>query len=302
MGRPPRQLPDTCAHSESLPATDDVLEAVTHIMAPLVRLLLSCGVDYVRFAAVLKQTFIEQAQVELQRTRSRETDSALSLLSGVHRKDVRYWRENGMGERIARKVSLSSQVFSHWTQNPVYRDRFKKPKPLPRIGGEHSFESLVRQITQDVHPYTVLSEMIRLGLVSVKKRQGLDWVFPSPRGFVPPPGSVELLELFAGNLADHVASAVNNIVESPSRLEQGVFAADLTAESTQKLALLAQKLWVQCRAEMIGECSRLYEQDKGLPQATQRMRFGAYFWDEFIGDDTPTGCSTGSPVDQDPLP
>ena len=298
MGRPPRQLPSPSPSSATLPAAEDTLEAVTHIMAPMIRLLLSCGVDYVRFAAVLKQTFIEQAQSELEEAHCKDTDSALSLLSGVHRKDVRYWRENGMGDRIARKVSLSSQVFSHWIQNPLYRDRFKNPKPLLRIGDEISFETLVRQITQDVHPYTVLSELVRLGLVTIRKKQGQDWVIPSPRGFVPPAGSTELMELFSGNLGDHVSAAVSNIKGHGPRLEQSVFVSGLTPESAAKLAQLSQKLWSQVRSEMIRESSLLYEQDRNDPQASCRIRFGSYFWDAPLSESP--DVQRGETPDNDP--
>lgn len=279
MGRPPRHLPQ---HSPGfqLPSADTVLEAVTQVVTPMVRLLVACGVDYVRFAAVLKRAFIEQALKELQEQGVADTDSALSLLSGVHRKDVRYWRDNGLSDRIARKVSISSQVFAHWTQNPIYRNRSKQPKPLLRMGDDGTFETLVRQITQDVHPFTVLAEMVRLGLVTVVNKQGKDWVIPSERGFIPPPGSAELLELFAANLADHGASAVRNIRGGTPLLEQSVFASEITEESVLELEQLSRKLWNQSRAEMISEASRLYLRDRGRLDAHYRFRFGHYFWNE----------------------
>lgn len=276
MGRPPRNLPRHLLDAP-LPAADSVLDAVTLVITPMIRLLVACGVDYVRFAAVLKNTFIEQAQQELKVQGLTDTDSSLSLLSGVHRKDVRFWRDHGLTERIARKVPISSQVFAHWAQNPVYRDENKQPRKLPRMGTEVSFESLVRQITQDVHPFTVLAEMGRLGLVTVEHQDGQDWVIPSERGCVPPPGSDELLELFAGNLADHGASAVRNIRGGTPLLEQSVFASGLTEASARELDQFSRQLWNQVRAEMVAEATRLYLQDKGQMNAHYRVRFGHYF-------------------------
>lgn len=284
MGRPPRNLPTQLANVSPLPAAESALDAVIHALVPLIRLLVVCGVDYVRFAAVLKQTFIEQSQLELFEQGITDTDSALSLLSGVHRKDVRFWRDHGLSERIARKVSISSQVFAHWSQNPLYRNRLKNPKALPRMGENISFESLVRQITQDVHPFTVLAEMVRLGLVTVVAKQGVDWVIPSERGFVPPPGSVELLELFAANLGDHAASAVRNLRGGTTQLEQSVFASGLTQESAEQLDQLSRKLWQEARQEMIAAATRLYLQDKGQANAHSRIRFGHYFWSEALAE------------------
>ena len=87
MGRPPRRLPETRPPEHPLPAADDVLRALAQVMAPLARLLLASGLDYTRLSAELMPLFIEHARLELLRSGQNDTDSALSLLSGVHRKD-----------------------------------------------------------------------------------------------------------------------------------------------------------------------------------------------------------------------
>lgn len=288
MGRPPRQLPATQPAAQALPPAEDVLRALGGILAPLLRLLLASGMDYTRLAAELKPLFIEQARLELLRTGQRDTDSAISLLSGVHRKDVREWRENGLSGRIAQEMSISSQVFARWVQDPQYRDRSKRPKPLPRLGPAPSFETLARSVTQDVHPYTVLTELIRLGLVEVQMVKGREMVVPNRDGFVPPPGSREIMELFGGNISDHACAAVSNLLGKAPRLEQSVFAEGITAESAAQLGALARKLWAQARSEMIAEATRLYDADQQREDATCRMRFGAYFWSQDTMPDDPS--------------
>lgn len=256
------------------------------VLAPLVRLLIATGVDSPRLAAELKLIFIEQAHQELLHTGRADTDSAISLLSGVHRKDIRKWRETGLKENLAREVSLSTQIYARWVQDPRYLDRRRHPQSLPRLGPEPSFESLVRSVTQDVRPYTVLAELMRLGLAHVEVRQEQEFVVPKKEGFVPPPGSQEMLELFAGNLSDHAAAAVANMTGTPARLEQSVFANGITDESAEMLGKLARKLWAEARAEMIALATKRYEQDQARPDATRRMRFGAYYWDEEMAPET----------------
>ena len=288
MGRPPRQLPAPQPSAQPLPPAEDVLRALGSILAPLLRLLLASGMDYTRLAAELKPLFIEQARLELLRTGQKDTDSAISLLSGVHRKDVREWRENGLSGRIAQEMSISSQVFARWVQDPQYRDRSKRPKPLPRLGPMPSFETLARGVTQDVHPYTVLTELIRLGLVEVRTVKGREMVVPNRDGFVPPPGSREIMELFGGNISDHARAAVSNLLGKAPRLEQSVFAEGITAESAAQLGELARKLWAQARSEMIAEATRRYDADQHREDATCRMRFGAYFWSQDTMPDDPS--------------
>ena len=66
-----------------------VLAALLRLMRPLVRLLLRHGVQHRAFAIALKQVFLEAAQDELRSRGMAVTDSAITLLSGVHRRDVR---------------------------------------------------------------------------------------------------------------------------------------------------------------------------------------------------------------------
>ena len=65
------------------------LDRVLRVLQPLVRLLLRNGVTYTVFAAALKRVFLDAARQELAGRGMAQTDSALSLLSGVHRRDVR---------------------------------------------------------------------------------------------------------------------------------------------------------------------------------------------------------------------
>ncbi len=278
MGRPPRQLQPAQPQAAATPPAGEVLAAITGILAPLLRLLLAAGIDYTRLAAELKPLFIEQARAELLRAGRKDTDSAISLLSGVHRKDVREWRSNGLAAKIAGVASLSSKLFARWVQDPLYCDRRKHPKPLPRLGPAPSFETLARSVTQDVHPYTALAELLRLGLVRVEQRKGVETIVPAGPGYVPKAGSSELVALFGGNVSDHAAAAVNNLLGHPSKLEQSVFAEGITAASAQQLLELARRLWVDSRREMIEEATRLYLADQDGEGATHRMRFGVYFW------------------------
>jgi len=251
MSRQPTLLPTIQARSAEPMSPDAVREAVEVVMQPLIALLLNSGTDYTRFAAELKPWFIAQARAELLRCGQGITDSSISLLSGIHRKDVRSWRENRLGDKARREIAISSQVFARWTSDPVYRDRRRQPRALQRTGPSPSLESLVRSVTQDVHPFTVLQELIRLGLASVEIRKGQEIVVPHAGGFVPRPGSKEALELLGANLADHAMAAVANVLGEQPRLEQSVFANGITEASADALGALARKLWSQARAELV---------------------------------------------------
>src|SRR5574343_557404 len=145
----------------------DVLPEALGIAQPLVIWLLRSGIGYGEFVSALKPLFLAQAERELRSNGQKVTDSALSLLSGLHRKDVRALRATAEGaqqtisdQRNAwGKPSLANQVVTRWM------GRAEMPDALPVAGAEGSFESLVQSVSCDVHPRTVLLELQRLGIV-----------------------------------------------------------------------------------------------------------------------------------------
>jgi len=84
---------------------------------------------------------------------------------------------------------------------------------LHRVGGPGSFEALAASVSSDVHPHTLLAELIRLGLAEcLDTESGLegDKVSLSTQALVPKKGAAEMLQLFSDNVADHLAAATHN--------------------------------------------------------------------------------------------
>ncbi|NML44497.1 hypothetical protein HHL11_12095 [Ramlibacter sp. G-1-2-2] len=276
---------------------DEVAQAVAAVLRPMIGLLLRSGLDYPRLSGELKTLFIEEAVVELGRAGQATTDSAISLLSGVHRKDVRNRRVTGRPPGAARPVALSARVFARWISDAACAGADGRPRALPRTGPAPSFEALVRAVTQDVHPFTVLQELIRLGIAEVEIQDGGELVVPAHPDFVPPAGSREALDLLAANLADHANAAVSNVLGGQPTLEQSVFASGITAASAERLQAVARSLWARMRGDLIEAASRLYEADQDRPDARSRVRFGSYFWS---GPWEPAAPDRDTPGDETP--
>jgi hypothetical protein len=246
------------------------------LMAPVVRWLMRHGVQYTAFANVLKSVFANVAREELTRSNTRITDSAVSVLSGVHRKDVRALGEAKPGPEVLRSLPLSSQVFTKWITDPQYRDARGLPRSLPRSGAGLSFETLARSASTDVHPRTVLDQLVRLGLVELRDEE----VVPRSSSFAPVAGMEEMAALFAANAADHIAAAVNNLtLKGPKFLEQSVFADGLSTESADQLAQTARDLWSKAFESMVAEANSKVKADESGTH-NRRVRFGVYFYTE----------------------
>jgi len=265
------------------------------LMAPVARWLLRSGVSYGALAHMLKPVFVEAAREELARTGTEPTYSALSVLSGVHRKDVRALSE-APAEAAAthpRGVPLASQVYTRWLSAKRYRGRDGQPRALPRSGPGITFETLAREVSVDVHPRTVMDELLRLGLIQAEG----DVLMPAAPSFTPSRQRDELTALFAANAADHMAAAVHNLTtDAPRYLEQSVFADGLGADSVEWLHEMAREAWQRAFEDMVKAARQRVARDGALPEnEQQRMRFGIYFYSEpqaAAPADTQAGAAT----------
>lgn len=254
---------------------DSVIPEALTMAQPLVAWLIRSGVGFGQFAAALKPVFLAQAQAELAREGIKPTDSALSLLSGLHRKDVRAFRESAADtlEQVEAdgsawgKPSAANQVVTRWLSLEG------APAALGLSGPAPSFEALAKSVSQDIHPKTVLLELIRLGLV--REEEGR--VVLQRNAFVPDPSQQEARQLFAGSVADHLQAGVHNLTQSNGRkfLEQSVFADGLSPESVQQLNGLANRLWAQMLQQVVEAATPLCEQDAQHPHP-HRFRLGLF--------------------------
>ncbi|HRI17398.1 MAG TPA: DUF6502 family protein [Burkholderiaceae bacterium] len=265
------------------------LREAAALMAPLALWLLRHGVAFPAFAEALKPVFVAAARAELARNAAEPTQSALSMLSGVHRKDVRDIAAAQHEALPPARPSLPAQVFTRWLADRRFRTKDGEPRPLPRSGDGRSFESLCRELSQDVHPRTVLDELLRLGLVRLDGES----VVAVARSFVPSPQLAEMSALFAANVADHIAAAVSNLtLDAPKLLEQSIYADGLTGPSIDLLHAVARKAWAEAFEDIVGQARECLDRDQGSSDERQRMRFGVYFFSE------PTPAATNAAGDR----
>lgn len=261
-----------------------ILNSVLHLMRPAVRLMLRHGVAYPAFAAALKQVFLNAAQDELQARGMAQTDSAVSLLSGVHRRDVRtLTRAQEPAPATQAFAGLASQVVARWLSQDLYLDENQAPITIARSGPTPSFDALVQAVTQDVRPRSLLDELIRLGLAAEAEGQ----VTLLAHGFVPRAGLPELATLMQNNLFDHLAAACENLdskahaQDAATFLEQSVFVDAITADSVQRLHGVSRAAWKLAFQAVMRDAQRSFDHDAvhaSADERTHRARFGVYFY------------------------
>lgn len=230
--------PDPTPDRPSPPSPELLLRALARLLRPLVRLLIRGGVTFPALADLLRGLYVEVALRDLLTDPKARTDSRVSLLTGVHRKEIRRQRAPA-SEPEPPSLTLSSQVIARWLGTAGLADRDGRPLPLPRAGPAPSFEALVGAVTKDVRPRALLDEWLDAGVASLDAdgRVRLEQAAFVPRG-----GREEQVFYFARNLHDHIAAASANVAApgAPPFLERGVHYDGLSASAAARLEAAAR--------------------------------------------------------------
>lgn len=190
--------------------------AAASILRPLVKRLLALGVPFGRLEARLRELFVEVAERELALPGRRQTDSRISLLTGINRKEVRRIRaaDEGAAGPTSFSMNHATSLISRWITDPQTLDRSGRPRVLLyRARRGASFTSLARKITGDLAPRVLLDELIRSGAVEVREGDAL--VLKSD-AYVPRVESSEKLQILGEDPAELVETILRNTFDEIS--------------------------------------------------------------------------------------
>jgi hypothetical protein len=254
--------------------------ALDRIIRPLARLLLANGIPLQTAIEMLKQALVDSAEGDFSLDQKARTDSRISLLTGVHRKDVKRLR---LREAVRREappaVSMGARLVSLWLTHPSFSNPDESAKPLPRLrshGGENSFEALAEMISKDIRPRAVLDELLRVGMASVTPD---DEVVLNAEAFIPSASADERLYYLGRSLGDHMEAASRNVTGTPRPyLDRIVHYDSIPAEALEELRAAAEKAGMQALKNINRKAMEASaERDDESPQ---RITFGVYFFAE----------------------
>ncbi|MEM8556035.1 MAG: DUF6502 family protein, partial [Pseudomonadota bacterium] len=265
--------------------------AVRRILRPLVRALIAQGVTAPAFYRIVKQAYIEGATEDLGPS---ATDSRVSVITGIHRRDVKAFRSEQPddSEAVARKTSTLATVVGRWLANPDLNEPNGTPRPLPRSAEQGpSFEALVQGVSRDIRPRAILDELVHQGLVEVDGTN----VILQPEAVLGPADLDQQLHYFSTNIGDHMSASVENLLSDyPPFLERALFYNNLTQGSVDELEVEARRRALELLTDLNALAAARQKADTGNPSATNRLRLGIYFYKEDEGDP-----SDGTTTDKD---
>ena len=255
-----------------------ILHIMTNPLDPLfaafARLTVARGILFPDLMERLKHHYIEAAK---SMTNGKITDSRLSVLTGLQRRDIVRLRDIPAKEQtpnhLARLVAL-------WQTETLYSDD-GTPIALPQTGPAPSFQSLARDVRRDVHPRTMLDELLATGTVAINEaNQSVQLIKSS---YQPLAGSEQQLAYLANNFGDHLSAATENVLgHTPPHFERAVHYTGLTAAQIDEL----KADYNAGQMALLEQLSQKAAAMKKLPSggATDRFRAGGYFYHTSKGE------------------
>jgi hypothetical protein len=219
-----------------------LVRATLAAVRPYGRRLLGAGVTFGQLETRLRELFVEIAEQEIARSGATPTDSRISILTGLNRKEVRRIRalDRDSAPRVFSR-SLLASLISRWTSDPRTTDGSGKPLALPYDAPRGpSFVGLARKTTADLHPRALLDALIGTGAAVL--REG-DVVALTRTAYVPPRGRPEALAMLADDPPELIETMLHNVLgEAPEpRLQQKVAYDNIGADGLARLQTVLRR-------------------------------------------------------------
>ena len=303
MTHKPSVTNPSASPASGLPEPALAAQALTALLQPVARLMIDHGLQLPSMLELLKTALVQEAAASYALADKGSTDTRISLLTGVHRTDVKRLRtvlaEAQPG--ASSMMPLAASVVARWISEPRFLNADQTPRALARTArrsnpGEPDFTTLVAEVSRDVGARAVLDELVRLGVV--ERREDGQVQLNKSAAFVPKNGLRESFALLAANVSDHLSSAVHNLApqrQGPTMLEQSAFAEDLTAEQAALLQQQVRRLWAHALQQFLQTATVAWQRSQGAHGPQHRVRFGVYFHDATQPGSDAVGVEIGIP-------
>lgn len=133
------------------------------LLRPLVRWCLKRGVRSSQVEELLRESFVHEAQHEIQQAQGAFSVSKVSVMTGLHRTEVSRLLAGERPDRGAHDIL--NRVLGLWASSKRYRTAEGAPRDLTHEGLSSEFARLVADVSKEVTHYPILFELERIGAI-----------------------------------------------------------------------------------------------------------------------------------------
>lgn len=264
-----------------------LITAYSHLLRPLIRVLIRNGVAFGELAEAIKHVYVKSAANDFGEEGMRASGSRIAILTGLTRKDVkRILDDNSSNSGMsAQGVNRAARVLEGWHQDPEFTGPYGIPLELPFDGPDLSFSLLVRRYSGDMPARAMLDELRRVKAVDESDGK----LKPLSRYFISSDLDPENAKYFGEVLHDLAATIEHNFTidaETAPRFERWVTNDRLDQSRTEQFHRITSKLGTQYLETLDNWLSANEISDDATADSTQtyRTRVGVYFYEEMSTD------------------
>lgn len=188
-------------------STPQLSKYLRHLLLPVVRFCVRHSIKLHDIVEALKQLLLEAAAQQLEKDGIGATASRLSLMTGVHRKDIN--RLNPDSPETEKRADLITRIIGQWQSDRRFRTKAGAPRVLSFENGKGEFAKLIASVSREVSPYAVSIELQRSGIAR-QSPQGMTLL----TSVYTPHGNLEESFSFLGqDIEDLVVAVEENVVK-----------------------------------------------------------------------------------------
>lgn len=177
-----------------------LLTAIEKILTPLVRILLRNGIAFGEFGELARKVYVDVASRDFLPVSGRQTDSRVSGMTGLSRKEVKRLKQApAIGRSVDQnRFNRAVRVISGWGNDRRFTNGSGKPRQLDISEGKDTFADLVDEYSGDVTVKAMLSILEESGSVA---RRG-DKLRLVRQAYIPAADATGKLEILGSDVAE----------------------------------------------------------------------------------------------------
>lgn len=178
------------------------------ILTPVARYCIRHALKFQDLLDCAKGVILKVAQEELDRNFQQITHSRLSIMTGLQRRDVLKYAS--LISQSEGDKSLIAKIIGQWRTQKRYLTKHGAPKVLT-LGFNSEFTELVRSVSHDLTPTTVLFELERVGTV-VRTEKG---VALKMQNYIPKGNVAAGFNILTADSDDLISAVEENLFDNP---------------------------------------------------------------------------------------
>ena len=249
------------------------------VFRPLARVLIGRGITIAQITELMKTAYVNAAK-DLNSTEKSLTDSRISLLTGLHRKDVKRLRAVDPRPPKRPMQNASALLIAVWATDRDFLTENHKPRSLARMGsvGELGFDDLVKRARIDLPAATLVTELLEQSVI--EEDSATERLILTATSFV---GNVSMdakVNAFEKNLGAHFDVAADNLLNRQSdgaEFERAAHFNQLSASSVAELEKRAAEMLQEVLEALNAQALDLQDRDaEGDDPANGEFSVGGY--------------------------